>query len=78
MEDLGHAIGQERRRDGDETVAGLGELGLGGYLEGDPSEQLADQPAAADTGKGLPIKSRVRYKGEWSVLVEIPPGSSKQ
>jgi hypothetical protein len=31
-----------------------------------------------DTGKGPPIKSRVRYKGEWSVLVELPPGSSKQ
>ena len=34
--------------------------------------------APIDTGKGLPIKSRVRYKGEWSVLVAIPPGASKQ
>jgi hypothetical protein len=34
--------------------------------------------APIDTGKGSPIKSRVRYKGEWSVLVEIQPGSSKQ
>jgi hypothetical protein len=34
--------------------------------------------APIDTGKGLPIKSRVRYKGEWSVLVEIQPSSSGQ
>ena len=27
--------------------------------------------APVETGKGLPIKCRVRYKGEWSVLVEV-------
>lgn len=34
-----------------------------------PSARPYDSPI--DTGKDLPIKMRVRYKGEWSVLVEV-------
>ena len=59
MQELGETIGHECRGDRHQSVAGLGQSGVGGNVEGEPPKQPADQPAATKIAASLAQKAAV-------------------